>query len=279
MKHVLLVGNLDGHSAPLLRYASKFCKELKLKLHILQIEPDSDPVFLSSPYYYNKFGLMMNYNKSEKKEELENFVLKNTKGLIDSTWISCEIIRGNVEHSLTQFINEQKIDFVIVRNTLFKKFDLEKNEIFKRLFLNVSELPILIIPNNYSFESFEKISYFITYKQDDYSKIEWLSKNFPKSKIDIIHLSKEDDSISQQKWIKYLKSELGNSFRYIHKKDRLIDFVQKESDTIAPVYNCMVFTTQKRNFWQNIIDPSTTLNLISKLEIPAIIFKYEMTEK
>ena len=78
--------------------------------------------------------------------------------MIDSTWISCEIIRGNVEHSLTQFINEQKIDFVIVRNTLFKKFDLEKNEIFKRLFLNVSELPILIIPNNYSFESFEKFT-------------------------------------------------------------------------------------------------------------------------
>ena len=103
MKHVLLVGNLDGQSAPLLRYASKFCKELKLKLHILQIEPNSNPILLSSPYYYNKFGLMMHYNSSEKKEELENFVLKNTKNLIDSTWISCKIIRGNVEHSLTQF--------------------------------------------------------------------------------------------------------------------------------------------------------------------------------
>ena len=83
MKHVLLVGNLDGHSAPLLRYASKFCKELKLKLHILQIESNSDPIFMSSPYYYNKFGFMMNYNSSKKKEELEKFVLKRLRGMVD----------------------------------------------------------------------------------------------------------------------------------------------------------------------------------------------------
>jgi hypothetical protein len=53
-------------------------------------------------------------------------------------------------------------------------------------------------------------------------------------------------------------------------------FIQKESDTISPEYNYMVFTTPKRNFWQNIIDPSTTLDLISKLEIPTNIFKYEI---
>jgi len=274
MKHVLLVGNLDGHSAPLLRYASKFCKELKLKLHILQIEPNSDPILLSSPYYYNKFGLMMNYNSSEKKEELENFVLKNTKNLIDSTWISCKIIRGNVEQSLTQFMNEEKIDLIIARFVLFKNYDLDKSEIFKKIFLNVSTLPILLIPENHSFKSFRKLAYFITFTQNDYSNIDWLMNNFPKSKIEVIHTSNNDDTIEQQRWVKYLRTELNDKFTYIRKNEKISDFIKKESDSLNPEYDCLGFTTHKRSFWQNIIDPSTTLNLISKLESPSIIFKY-----
>lgn len=274
MKHVLLIGNIDGHSAPLVRYASKFCKDLKLKLHILRIEPNNDPVFLSSPYYYNKLGFMMTYDTTQKKEELESFILKNTKGLIDSTWVSSKIIRGNVEASLTQFINEEKIDLIIARYALFKNYDIEKSEIFKKIFLNVSTLPIVLVPENYSFKSFQKLAYFITFTQNDYATIDWLSHNFPKSIIEVIHASTNDDTIEQQRWINYLKAELNDKFTYIKRNEKLSDIIKKESASLSPEYDCLGFTTHKRSFWQHIIDPSTTLNLISKLESPSIIFKY-----
>ena len=73
MKHVLLIGNLDGHSVPLLRYASKLCRDLELRLHILKIEPNNDPLFLSSSYYVNKFGILANQAVSSKKKGTEVF--------------------------------------------------------------------------------------------------------------------------------------------------------------------------------------------------------------
>ncbi len=105
MKHILLIGNIDGNSVPFLRYASKFCKDQELILHVLQIEPNNAPVFISSPYYFNKAGFMVNSVGSQKKKELESFILENTKDLIESTWVSHELIRGNVEDSLNKFIN------------------------------------------------------------------------------------------------------------------------------------------------------------------------------
>ena len=54
---------------------------------------------------------MVGYDKQKKTEELQDFVLKSTQGLIDSTWISSKIIRGNIEKSLIEFINEENINY------------------------------------------------------------------------------------------------------------------------------------------------------------------------
>lgn len=280
MKHILLIGNLDGHSVPILRYTGKLCKDLDLRLHVLKIEPNNDPVFLSSPHYVNKLGLLANRVTSVKKKELETFVLKNTEDLIDSTWISLRLMRGNIEHCLNSFINEEKIDMIIARYELFKKYGFEENEIFRKLFLNVSELPTLLIPENFSYEPFQKAAYFSTFKQDDYNNIQWLLTNFPKSKIDVIHFSKEENTIEHQKWIKYLMSEINNANLSYHRKDATIEeFIQKEADTITPDYNCLGLTTHKRNFWVRLIDPSTVLNLLSKIETPTLVFKYTIAKK
>lgn len=281
MRHVLLIGNLDGHSIPLLRYASKLCRDLKLRLHILKIEPNNDPLFLSSPYYVNKFGILANQAVSSKKKELEAFVLQNTKGLIDSSWIAFKLMRGNIEPTLNSFINEERIDLIIARQAIFKKYGIEENEIFKKIFLNIAEIPTLLIPENHSYEPIKKLAYFLTFKQDDYANIQWLSNNLPKSThIDIIHFSINQDTVDQQKWIKYLMAEIGitNTF-YLRKEEVLEDFIRKQVDTVDPDYNCLGLTTHRRNFWQRIIDPSTVLSLLTKIETPTLIFKYTSDEK
>ena len=44
---------------------------------------------------------------------------------------------------------------------------------------------------------------------------------------------------------------------------------------VINLYYGIALTTHKRNFWQRITDPSTTLSIVPKIEIPRVIFKIE----
>lgn len=275
MKHVLLIGNLDGHSIPLLRYAGNLCKDLNLKLHILQINPDTHPIILSSPYYFNKYGFLMNQGGSEMKSEIESFVTSHIGNTIDTDWISFKIIKGEVKDSVETFISEEKIDLLIVRKSVFSNVDIKENEVFSKMFTNVSKVPMLVLPENQLYEPLKSVTYFTTFSDDDYSNIEWISKNFKNMQIKLIHFSNKEESVEAQKWIKFIKSEISNStISYKRIDDTLENFVQQETNTKLKL-DSIALKTHNRSFWQRIMDPSTTLNLIAKIQVPTLIFKYK----
>ncbi len=276
MKHILLIANIDGRDEQLLRYAARFCNDQDLRLHVLQIEKNTEPVFLSSPYYFNKMGFIASKEFFDKKKDLETFVLSATKNLIDSDWLSSKIVKGNVEHCLNTFINQERIDMILVGQSVFKSADLEEKGVFRQLLLNVSELPTLIIPSNQSYKSFEKTAYLTTLKGDDYGNIEKIRSLFSDTKINVLHFSEDVASIENQKTINYLKSEFGeSSLSYEIKQEDIEDFVRREASTLTPEFDLITLRTRKRNFWERLIDPSTALNLILKLETPTLLFKYK----
>lgn len=276
MKHVLLIGNIDGHSVPLLRYASNLCKDLNLKLHILQIEPEREPIFLSSPYYFNKFGYMTNQGGSEKKKELELFVTSNIKKTIDIDWVSFKIMHGDVKTSVEKFINDEKIDLLIARKAVFNKLNMKQHEVFSKLFLNVSKIPMLILPENQSYEPLNKVVYLTDFSDDDVSNIEWISNNFSEAVIKLVHFSLKDENEKQQKWIKYVKDEIENTpVSYKRIDISFENFIQQETTTTRLKYDYIALKTHKRSFWQRILDPSTTLRLVAKVQVPTLIFKYK----
>lgn len=275
MKHILLLGNIDGHSVPILRYAGKLCKEFNLKLHILQIEKDSDPILLSSPYYYNNVGLSIDLKVANKKKELEAFVQSNTKDLIETDWLSHKLMHGNIQNCLDKFINEEKIDLLLVRKSIFEQTGIHQNNIFSKLFMNVSDIPIMIIPKNQVFKKLQRMVYFTNFSEDDFNNIQWLTNNFPNLQIDLIHFSKEEESLQIKKWINYLNSEIDNiNITYKRLEDNIKNFIMTEVNKIDTPYDFLSMITHKRNFWKRFTDPSTTLSLISNLEVPALIFKY-----
>jgi len=274
MKHLLLIGNIDGHSVPLIRYAGKLCVNMNLKLHILQIEKNNDPVLLSSPYYYNNVGFRIDQNLAGKKKELEDFVNKNTKDLIETEWLSYKLMKGNIESCLDKFINEEKIDLLIVRQAIFSNSGIHRNKIFSKLFMNVSDLPILIIPQNQIFKKLQKMVYFTMFTEEDSANIYWLSQNFPGIEIKMIHFSKKEDDLKHKKWVDYLIQETENiNLTYQRLDDNIKDFVKKEINSGEAEYDILAKSTRKRKFWERVTNPSTTLNLISDLEIPALVFK------
>jgi hypothetical protein len=276
VKNLLLIGNIDGHSKPLLKYASSMCKDLNLRLHILQIEPNTVPIIISSPYYFNKFGYMFNQPNSNmnKKKELESFVKDTTNEILDTEWISYSIMEGDISHCVDKFINDKKIDLIIIRQLVLSNLKIEQNQIFSKIFTNISKLPMLVIPENEIYKRIQHLAFFTTFSEDDFTNIQWISKNFEAIKIDLIHSSEEKDSLHDKKWLTYLKSEILNSqITYKHIEGSIEGFIDRKINRMASPYNAITLTTHKRNFWKRITDPSTTLSVVPKIEIPIFIFK------
>ncbi|OEK08950.1 hypothetical protein A8C32_13655 [Flavivirga aquatica] len=210
------------------------------------------------------------------KKKLESFVLKNTNDIIESSWISTKIVRGKIKQSLDNFINDQKIDLIITRQTIFKRFSTYRNDIFKQILLNISDLPTLLIPENNSYEPICKFAYLTDFKQDDFINIKWLKNSFPNSLIEVLHFSRNfKETPEQNRWIKYLNNEISDTnIKFRHKDLTIDEFVEQESSNTQPDYNCLVLTTHKRNFWQKMTDPSTTLGFLNEVETPTLVFKY-----
>jgi hypothetical protein len=274
MKHILLIANLDGHSIPLLRFTARMCSALNMKLHILKIQKDTEPLLLSSPYYFNKTGFGIDYKLAGIKKESESFVLENTKDLIDSEWLSHAIMKGNLQQCLNKFINKEKIDLIIVRQAIFKKINIHENKTFKNLLLNVSELPMLIIPENQTYKQFKQIGFFTTFSDNDYKGIQWLLSNVSDIRIKLIHSSKTTESPENKKWVEFIRKEnKGIKLTYLKTEFNLNEFIREEINTRQEKHDLIVMVTNKRNFWQRITDPNKTVHLISKLEVPCLVFK------
>ena len=219
---------------------------------------------------------MANQGDSEKKKELVSFVTSNIKSTIDTDWISFKIMHGDVKTSVEKFINDEKIDLIIARKAVFKNLDIQQHEVFSKLFLNVSKIPMLILPENQLYEPLKNVVYFTSFSDDDFSNIEWISNNFKEAAIKLIHFSSKEESTEQQKWIKYVKAEMVNiSVSYNRIDESIENFIQQETNTTKLKYDCIALQTSKRSFWQRFIDPSTTLRLFTKIHVPALIFKYK----
>ena len=278
MKHLLLIANLDGTSVPLLRYASRMCKQLNLRLHILKLDKTNDPVILSSPYYYNKYGLLSGVNNKTQIKEQEVFVAEHTKDIIETSWVSNDIRSGNIDECLKKFINEQRIDMVITRLKVFKNAGAQENELIKKILLNVADIPTLLIPENISFKELKKFKYFTTFSQYDLNNIEWLMSNFEGSSIDLIHSSNKELSIENKRWINYIQDEISKKITFSKIETPIKQFLKEFSgnNTSSEV---LCFSTRKRSFWEKLIDPSTTLHLLGHLDTQCLILKYKVMDE
>lgn len=277
MKHLLLIGNIDGKSVPLLRYASRICADFNLKLHVLSVEQSSEAILLSSENHFNKQNLYINHLlDKQKSRETENFVKDSTKDLIMSDWISHKLLKGNVQDCVEKFINEEKIDLLIIRQLTLRKNKFIGNELFSKIFMNISDLPMLVIPENQIYVTPQKMAYFTTFSEFDFENIKWLTQNLTNLEIELIHFSAEEISVKNEKWFKYLKSEFkNNKISLDYRNEEIGAFINREAASNAVNYDCLALSTQKRNFWERLIDPSTTLELISDIETPIFIFKHK----
>lgn len=269
MKNLLLVSNISEDDNALIEYAAKFCKHYSWRLIVLHIRQFQDPVLISSVPNFQKYDL-------EIEEMMERKIIRKiqevTKPILPDTMTQISVQKGNKETILSQFLNSENIDLVIIGNK-----DLERESEFinhKEILLNVTDTPILVVPDLQLFKPLKKFNFLTTHTENDMKDLLALKQLFPNAKLRLTHF---DDSGETNKnatrWLTYVKSKLGKNVEYQIIDETVPEYIKKENMAIIDMYDSIVFTARKRNFWQRIFDPSTTLSLLSDIQLPSLIFK------
>ncbi len=272
MKNLLLISNISSSNKQLIEYAAKFCKYYACKLHILHIAENSTAYLVSSPKYYNAFGVEFKNAQAEKSIEQ---ISKVTDGILDREFIQVRVQEENQNSILSNFLNANFIDLIIVGTP-----DLNVNSrVFdqKEILLNVVDTPIIVVPDFHVFEPFKTFNFLTTHTQNDINDIVKIVGLFPDAEVSLTHLVSNEtvESVIQksEKWLNYVKEKAGKNLDYQVIKQDLKKYVNFENKAIIKLFDAFVFTSHKRDFWARIFNPSTTLGFLSTLEIPAIIFK------
>ena len=270
MKHLLLIANISIDNKRLLEYAADFCKHYECKLHVLHINIHTDPVLVSSAYYYSKNNI--DYDKHQTEQSAKK-IATNISSILDQEFVSISIKKGNFEKILKTFINDNFIDLIIIGN---KDIDAETDFLdHKNILLNVVDVPLLVVPDLQVFSPYNTFNFLTNHTEKDIDDIIHLSKIFPNSKIRVSHNDAKDTEfgIRERNWEQYLSTKIPNRIEFNSFKESVEKHVRTENYSLIKMFDAFVFTAKKRNFWLRLIDPSTTLGYLAGLEIPCIIYK------
>ena len=270
MKHLLLISNISIKNKRLLEYAADFCKHYECKLHVLHINNYSEPVLVSSPYYYDQNNL--DYIKNLDEQSAIN-VASKISNILDKEMVQIQIAKGNQEKILTSFINNNFIDLIIIGNSDIHSDNHIMNQ--KNLLLNVVDTPLLVIPDLLVFNPLLTFNFLTTHSENDIDDIIHLSKTFPKSKIKVSHFNVSNTEVrtKEKNWEKYVSTKVHEQIEFINLKEEVTTYVKSENYSLLRNYDAFVFTAQKRKFWSRLLNPSTTLRFLAGLEVPCVIYK------
>jgi flagellar biosynthesis component FlhA len=276
MKNLLLISNVSAKNEQLVEYVAKFCKYYSCKLHVLHLSEHAAPILVSSSNFYKDFNIK---HENQQLKKLTQRITKITSGILDRSFIQVSIKKGNEDKILSTFINDKFIDLIIIGNS-----DLNRRSDFPNhtnVLINMINTPLIVIPDYHIFKPLTKFNFLTTHTKTDLENIKNLNQLFPKSMFRLTHLlSKqinENEKIKVNKWINYLKEKYNNRIEYETLNANLKLYIQNQNFATSENFEGLVFSTNKRNFWSRIFDPSTTLSFLSMVEIPSIIFKIEET--
>jgi len=277
MKEILLISNLDIQSPDILNYVAEFCKHYQCKLHIIHFDESVDPVLLSSASTYSALGFDM--DSYERREDLIKKIKAQTGSFIDAEWVNITIKGDRETWFIDQFIAENNLDLLIVGQNIFKKYHDRIGASIKDTVTKHTMAPMLVLPPLQLFEPIESVNYLLKEMNDfNLQHISALSTMLPDADVKLTHIIEHEDDeldkVASTRWMSYIHKNIAAKITLQSESTEYSRYVNQENSAITQHYDLLVFSTYNRNFWDRILDPSTTLRQLSTLQTPALIFKH-----
>jgi len=276
MKEVLLISNLDLHADYIMQYASQFCAHYSCKLHIIHFEEGLSPTLVSSSIYYDKIGYSI--DTFERQVDLITKIKKLTSQYLQTDWLNVSIRDENESIFLQEFLNDTLIDLIIVGQHVFKADTNHLSQQFKHILSNITTSPMLVIPSLEVFKPYHKCNYLLQImNEDNIQHIKQFCTLFKGSELTLTHVEQSSkDKIAEwteKKWMTYIHQNINQKINYESLQMKYNDYINRENYAITHIFDLLVFSTSKRSLWQRIFAPSTTLKVLTNLEMPALVFK------
>ena len=272
MKHILLLSNIITERTEIIEYAVNFCLHYSCKLHVLHIDHHDESVLISTPHYYQRFSLSSRSSAVRKdlNEKFSSFITPK----IESDWQGIVLKTGEEETVLADFIHEQFIDLVLVGNITSDRS--KQGLIYKNILFNVIKTPLLVVPDFKNFRPLKQLNFLIKPNEREVAYILKASALFPKAQITATSLEKDEEIFINSPIHEYLTKKLSSRYKFQFSALTMKSYVSKGNKLVHNTFDGIVFTTHQRSFWIRFFDKSTTVHLLSNLELPAIILKREL---
>ena len=275
MKNILIATDFSEGSENAIRHARKIAKIFQAKLTYFHahypVVPtnylDPNGIYLSMP----EIDIQETLKGLEKS--LNKYVQEDAKNNLKS---SAVVEIGDIASGIHALQEKHKYDLVLISKTSNTNF-LEKmiGSTAKGLIHDL-DIPLLVIPSNYSEDLFHKVLYASQLEFDEIPFIqaanEWAKMG--DRKLTIAHLNEEFDTdlIPDHQFLEEIKIALkGEHVHYVNAdtKSFKAGFVKLLKDEKASLV-CM--TTHKRNLLTQIVSPSKTREAIEFIPIPTLVF-------
>lgn len=272
MKSILVATDFSNGAQNAVKYAKEIAIKKSQKLiyvHIINL-PIVDPMVSS-----NVVAETIDDLKANSDAKFAELLAKDKEEGINSDYkVSFDDIIGLIE----EIGKTEDIDLVVVGKTGHRTFlDRILGSTAQGL-INQIKYPLLVVPESYSGDIFSQLSYASKLEFDEKKYIatalEW--QKYSDNDLIISHIVEEFplDINPNEQFIAGIDNTFERKGYYFKNfasdfyTDGITEFAQSENVSLLFV------TTQKRGFFEGIIDPSKTKTMINKVEIPVVVFSY-----
>lgn len=272
MKSILVATDFSKGAENAVKYAKELAVAKSQKLiyiHIVNL-PIVDPIVSS-----NVVAETIEDLKSGSEQRLLDIVQNDKMSGFNSEYrISFNDIIGLIE----EIDETEDVDLVVVGKTGHRTFLDKILGSTAQGLMNQIKHPLLVIPEEYEGPILDRLCYAskLEFNEKKYlgEALEW--KKYSQNDLTIAHILEEFplDINENEQFIASIDREFGN-VGYVYKNfasdfytNGIVEFTEKEDISLLFV------TTQKRGFFEGIIDPSKTKAMINKVKVPVVVFSY-----
>jgi len=275
MKHILVATDFSEGSENAIQHARKLAKAFKASLIYFHAH---FPVVPTN--YLDPNGIYLSMPEVDLQE-----VLKGLKHSLHAyvkadaeQGIKSEVIVevGDITSSLHAIEEKMDLDLVIVGKTANANFLDKLLGSTARSLAHDLQVPLLIIPSNYTEDILHKVLYASQLEFDEIPFVkkanQWAKKG--SHKLTLAHLDElfETDLIPNHQFIEEIKEAMkGEHLHYVNAdassfKEGMLKLLKDQGATLV----CL--TTHKRNLITQIVSPSKTREAIEFIPIPTLVF-------
>lgn len=273
MKKIVFPSDFSAHSIEAFQYALEIAHHIQAEIYVLHTYSVSSLNIESEGDFQDIISTTDKYISQVLSEQIPVFEAMN-QVMDQPLTIHYETYYGNFEQAVEEYAQWIKADYIFLgtKGALgMKRFFLGTHT---SALIDVSTLPILIIPQGIRYKPLKQISFSSTGTEEDISYLKILvefASHFD-AEVRCVHVYKDTPpEINVEDW-KFLIPRCSIKFDFV-KDDSVVDALLDFADEQTIDMMCMVH--RKRTFIEDLFYQSKTKQVSYQMEIPLLCLPYK----